>query len=1061
MPPDAHLREQALDTTQSFLVQAPAGSGKTELLTQRFLALLATVDAPESIVAITFTRKAAGEMRTRISGALAKAAGPRPAEPHAQRTWELASAALARNGALNWGLLDNPGRLRIMTIDSLCASLTGQMPWMSRMGGQPSLADDPASLHHEAALRTLALLEQDTPWRHRLERLLLHLDNNLSRAAELLMQMLGRRDQWLRHITGGLNRAELEAALRAMSDHAVANLLPQVPFLAWDLLAVTGRANGPATDLERLQALADFILTDVGTARKRITKNEGFPPGHPRKKDMEQLCANCIDSFAAELHAIRSVPPPAYSDSQWAIIEALAAILQVAVAQLRLVFQERRTTDFVELTLSATQALGTDAEPTPLAYALDFQIQHLLLDEFQDTSISKMRLLERLTADWMPSDGRTIFAVGDPMQSIYSFQEADVSLFEQCRRHGLGRIPLTPLTLSANFRSSSNLIDWFNNAFPRVLAPQDDPAAGAVTYSPSQAQRSEQEGPPVVCHPVNAASEPAAVAALVEQILANNEKVAILVRRRADAHPIVAELKRRDILFQAVEMDPLKARPVIQDLRALTRALLHPADRVAWLSLLRAPWAGLELADITAIAASATICEGMSNHTHPRLQRIMPILDSALANSRRGSLRRTVEQTWRQLGGPACLRDDAEREDALTYFDLLDTLDAASDLPSFQLLDDALDKLCSVPDPNATGSVQIMTMHKSKGLEFDNVILPGLGNRPRAGNAALLRWQEHGGLVVGSIGETGAGPDPVYGYLGKLESRKADHEAGRLLYVAATRAKKRLHLVGGEPAAGSFLARLWHAVGEYFPNAAPAPEMEAQATNRGVRLRRVPENWQAPLPGPALQWPVAERVVDTTDPAFDWTTQTLRVIGTVVHRFLQQIAHQGLEHWSPEEIESRTPALRAQLSSLGVPREELPAAVDRATEALRQTLIGARGRWVLHSHPEAINEWELSGVYPGGVRIKKLDRTFVENGVRWIIDYKTGDHQGGNREGFLDQEVGRYREQLEGYAALVHRLDNRPIRLGIYFPLMDAWREWDPAAISVPPAKSATDPAED
>ena len=128
-PPDAAIRERALDITESFLVQAPAGSGKTELLTQRFLALLATVETPEAIVAITFTRKAAGEMRSRISGALQKALGEQPDEDHAQRTWQLARSALNRDSALQWGLLDNPARLRVMTIDSLCLSLTNQMPW--------------------------------------------------------------------------------------------------------------------------------------------------------------------------------------------------------------------------------------------------------------------------------------------------------------------------------------------------------------------------------------------------------------------------------------------------------------------------------------------------------------------------------------------------------------------------------------------------------------------------------------------------------------------------------------------------------------------------------------------------------------------------------------------------------------------------------------------------------------------------------------------------------------------------------------------------------------------
>src|SRR5512146_922212 len=115
---DAAVRRQALDPNGSFIVQAPAGSGKTELLIQRYLVLLARVEHPESIVAITFTRKAAAEMRFRLVEALQRAAGDEAAEQeHARFTWELARAALARDRERDWQLLRNPARLRILTID--------------------------------------------------------------------------------------------------------------------------------------------------------------------------------------------------------------------------------------------------------------------------------------------------------------------------------------------------------------------------------------------------------------------------------------------------------------------------------------------------------------------------------------------------------------------------------------------------------------------------------------------------------------------------------------------------------------------------------------------------------------------------------------------------------------------------------------------------------------------------------------------------------------------------------------------------------------------------------
>lgn len=118
---DQQQREYALDATQSFIVQAPAGSGKTELLIQRFLTLLTGVKSPEEVLAITFTKKAASEMRARIVKALKHAySEPEPDSPHAKKTWRLAKTVLDRDQQLNWNLIQNPNQLRIQTIDALC-----------------------------------------------------------------------------------------------------------------------------------------------------------------------------------------------------------------------------------------------------------------------------------------------------------------------------------------------------------------------------------------------------------------------------------------------------------------------------------------------------------------------------------------------------------------------------------------------------------------------------------------------------------------------------------------------------------------------------------------------------------------------------------------------------------------------------------------------------------------------------------------------------------------------------------------------------------------------------
>src|SRR5512142_2038900 len=177
---DAQQRERALEATTSFIVQAPAGSGKTELLVQRFLALLAIVREPENIVAITFTRKAAGEMRTRVTQALREAAATAPPEEeHKRQRWKLAHSVLARNEKRGWKLLESPGRLRIVTIDSLCHSITRMMPLTSQLGAMRNVSENAGDLYAAAAHRTIQLPGTSTKIAQHVRRAKKPLDNNV------------------------------------------------------------------------------------------------------------------------------------------------------------------------------------------------------------------------------------------------------------------------------------------------------------------------------------------------------------------------------------------------------------------------------------------------------------------------------------------------------------------------------------------------------------------------------------------------------------------------------------------------------------------------------------------------------------------------------------------------------------------------------------------------------------------------------------------------------------------------------------------------------------------
>ena len=189
------------------------------------------------------------------------------------------------------------------------------------------------------------------------------------------------------------------------------------------------------------------------------------------------------------MNKVRCLPDPNYSDQQWAVLEALLVVLPYSVATLKQVFTDRRETDFSEIAQEALLSLGDAEEPTELSLSLDYEIHHILLDEFQDTSRSQYDLLNKLTAGWQADSGKTLFLVGDPMQSIYRFREAEVSLFLDTQRNGIGELQPEFLRLETNFRSDPLIIDWFDRVFKKVFPARDDRASGAVTFSPSTPMR--------------------------------------------------------------------------------------------------------------------------------------------------------------------------------------------------------------------------------------------------------------------------------------------------------------------------------------------------------------------------------------------------------------------------------------------------------------------------------------------------------------------------------------------------------------------------------------------
>jgi ATP-dependent helicase/nuclease subunit A len=265
-----------------------------------------------------------------------------------------------------------------------------------------------------------------------------------------------------------------------------------------------------------------------------------------------------------------------------------------------------------------------------------------------------------------------------------------------------------------------------------------------------------------------------------------------------------------------------------------------------------------------------------------------------------------------------------------------------------------------------------MTIHKAKGLEFDTVIVPGLDRAPRSGRKPLFAWRALAGgrLLLAPIDETGGEKEPLYQYVRQLDREAEDIEAGRLFYVAATRAESRLHLLGcvkvdedgvvKMPSRRSLLGLAWPAVESSvrLPEAAVSNGGEEASLPAG-ELRRLPSDFQMPEVPAAVSWKFVDEGREEEPIEFSWVGETARHVGTVVHRWLQRIAEDELKGWTKERIEKLVPQFRQDLERRGVQTSEIEMAAGLVKTALVNTIEDERGRWILGPHKEAWTEYRF------------------------------------------------------------------------------------------------------
>lgn len=959
--PDAEARELALDTRASWIVEAPAGSGKTGLLMQRFLKLLAddATTLPEEVLAITFTRKATAELRTRVLEQLEAAHHQTPLRESAgsfdRATRSFAEAVLERDALFGWRLLDNPGKLHIRTIDSLCGEIADTLPLLSGSGGGRTPVEEAEPLYRQAARRTLMQLGgSDSGLHGALHTVLLHRDGSLGDVESLLERMLQTREQWAELVPldreslddealETVVRPRLEAALEGILCAALTRALNALPrpllneltLLAERLSIEPGykEADSPialcanrnvapeaqADHLDHWTALIHLLLTGSGEWRKGFAVNHlGFKLPAPDKQQLEALISTLAqnEDLRETLHGVRLLPSAHYPDDQWHVAKALFRLLLHALAELKVLFAERGECDFAELALAAREALQTETGAADLAASAGATLRHLLVDEMQDTSSAQYRLLELLTRSW-DGGSQTLFLVGDPKQSIYLFRQARVERFLHTMETGrLGDVPLRALRLTANFRSQAALVADFNHGFERIFPTpvqlRSAPDSGDVPFVAAHAIRTPEDGQSTVWHTAvlekpehgstrsprqdRAQAEARTIRAVVEawrgKPLPSGRtepwRIAVLARARRHLAPIVAEFKSTDggrepIPFRAVKVESLGERQEVLDLLALTRALLHPADRAAWLAVLHAPWCGLGLADLIALTGEGAVMkteearattitalvrersQSLSNEAQALLARAMPVLLAAQAASGREDLPVLVERAWLSLGGDAILQPE-QAANARRYLTLLRDAQEPGSRMDLRVLQAQLARLYAEPAA-LDDAVDLMTIHNAKGLEWDVVLVPSLERRGQATTPELLNWlelednsEETASVILAPIQRKGDKGTDLYKWISTMIQARERAERKRLLYVACTRARETLHLFAacersskGEvrPPFGTLLQSFWPVAQAHFAehDAVPPSGLAGQLASALAHEESVAEGNEAEDPG--------------------------------------------------------------------------------------------------------------------------------------------------------------------------------------------------------------------
>jgi len=1056
-------RTVALERGRDIVVTAGAGSGKTRTLVARYACLLADGLSPRRVVAVTFTEKAAREMRSRVREGLGELV-------------QKAEDDLERQAWLN--LNSQIDSARIGTIHSLCAEILRAHPAEAGVDPRFDVLDEGLS----ATLRVQVLNDTLNTLVGSPEYTLLFKILGTSSLQELLDTLLKRRleaqESFQQNVDG--EKTIIQFITNMLSSPLLADPIAELRGMTATVLAndAGDKLTNMVKVLLQLWSEAESALEDgdgIACAEKLFQARRENMLGtigskSSKAKESVKALKNAYDEMLNPIIGganSKDVPPSRESETSFAQIQPLVrSAFEILHQGYISSLAQRHALDFDDLEYGAAQLLKRDDIRTRWQGELDA----LLVDEFQDTNARQREIVEALAGK-----AGHLFVVGDARQSIYRFRRADVTVFRAIQQKVESEGGLV-MDLDVTYRAHEPLLDTMSDILSTVMGNTEDPTRPYyVPFSPLTASRKDVPAHISGTHVElvigmgedTAAARPIAAQALASRLLElkkteqikNWDDVALLFRASTGFAYYEDAFEEMGIPFVTVAGRGFYDRPEIRDILNILRALADPADDLAMAGLLRSPAFGLTDATLyqlrwqgtqtipywTALQGDLSLLE-VSDQSRARsvsgiLNQLFPLVDRTPVAE---LLKRVVDLTdYRAV----LASDDSSGSNGRLWRNL-DKLQTDAQTSGRVNVRDFLDYLATLNDAGARegeataetqGAVRLMTIHKSKGLEFPVVVLADAGREPRSVSESAYLLPELGfsfKLEDSSM---------LYRLSKWQDKQQGDAESLRLLYVALTRAKDKL-LISGHAAparsgsalsvsawmndlcfaAGVDVATLFeekkqpfetrtasgHAVNVWW-SVEKSESAMAIHPEQAATLETSDPNLYASLtePAPALDEPDEVNVLHTWRATGTGKHVPAGVIGIMVHK--------AIELWCFPEDPNLIPLLESAALNAGLASEEQRVeAVRRARELLErlkfdpfwETLNSAEERHHEIPYSRISSDWAESGY------IDLLCRS----GSDWhIVDFKTDSIRSDQER---EELIGNYNRQLQRYQSAVKSL---------------------------------------